>query len=361
VTLREIAALISARIDADASDGGLEIRRVAKIEEAGEGDITFLANPKYVRFLATTNASAVIIADALKEIPPREGRGPVYLRVQDPYSSFVRVLAAFNPPPDPVAPGVHPTATVMLSARLGRDVRIGPHAVIGERTVVGDGVMIGANVAVGDDVVIGPDSLLYPNVTVREGCRIGARVILQPGAVIGSDGFGFAPRKDGSYDKIPQIGIVVIEDDVEIGANTTIDRATMGETRIGRGAKLDNLIQIAHNVTIGPHTVIAAQTGVSGSTRIGAHCVFAGQVGLAGHIEIADRTTIGAQSGLHRSITTPGEQWFGYPAMPARQAMRVMGALGQLPDLLADVRALKKRLEDLQARLENTAPPGPKA
>jgi UDP-3-O-[3-hydroxymyristoyl] glucosamine N-acyltransferase len=157
------------------------------------------------------------------------------------------------------------------------------------------------------------------------------------------------------------MGIVVIEDDVEIGANTTIDRATMGETRIGRGAKLDNLIQIAHNVTIGAHTVIAAQTGVSGSTRIGAHCVIAGQVGFAGHLEIADRTSVGAQSGLHRSIPTPGEQWFGYPAMPARQAMRVAGAVGQLPDLIVEVRALKRRLEDLQSRLENSAPPGAKA
>jgi UDP-3-O-[3-hydroxymyristoyl] glucosamine N-acyltransferase len=156
------------------------------------------------------------------------------------------------------------------------------------------------------------------------------------------------------------MGIVVVEDDVEIGANTTVDRATMGETRIGQGAKLDNLIQVAHNVSIGPHTVIAAQTGISGSTRIGAHCVIAGQVGFAGHLENADRTMIGAQSGLHRSITAPGEQWFGYPAMPARQAMRIVGAWGQLPDLLADVRALKKLLADLQARLEHAAPPGPK-
>jgi len=361
VTLRDIAALINARIDADVSDGGLEIRRVAKIEEAGEGDITFLANPKYIRFLATTNASAVIVGNALKDIPPREGRGPVFLRVQDPYLSFVRVLAAFHPPPDPVAPGIHPTAVVAPSARMGLDVRVGAYAVIGERTVVGDGAMIGAHVAVGDDVTIGTGSLLYPNVTVREGCRIGARVTVQPGAVIGSDGFGFAPRNDGSYDKIPQMGIVVIEDDVEIGANTTIDRATMGETRIGRGTKLDNLIQIAHNVTIGPHTVIAAQTGVSGSTRVGAHCLIGGQAGFAGHIEIADRTMIGAQSGLHRSITTPGESWFGSPVLPARLAMRAIGAFGQLPDLLADVRALKKHLEDLQTRLDKAAPPGPKA
>lgn len=361
MTLQAIADLINARIDADPTGGSLEIRRVAKIEEAGAGDLTFLANPKYVRFLATTNASAVIVGLALKGIPEREGRGPALLRVQDPYLSFVRVLAAFHPPPDPVAPGIHPTAVIAPGATLGKDVRVAAYAVIGERVVVGDGAMIGPHVAVGNDVSIGPGSLLYPHVTIREGCRIGARVILQPGAVVGSDGFGFAPRKDGSYDKIPQMGIVVIEDDVEVGANTTIDRATMGETRIGRGAKLDNLIQIAHNVTVGPHTVIAAQTGVSGSTRIGANCVIGGQVGFAGHIEIADRTMIGAQSGLHRSIAAPGEQWFGYPAMPARQAMRVMGAMGQLPDLIADVRALKKRLEDLQSRLENAAPPGPRA
>jgi UDP-3-O-[3-hydroxymyristoyl] glucosamine N-acyltransferase len=371
VTLPEIADLIHARLEAAAPDGGPDIKRVAKIEEAGAGDITFLSNPKYAKFLATTSASAVIVAESLKDLPARKDRGPALLRVRDPYLSFVRVLAAFNPPPDPVPPGIHPSAHVAASARLGRDVRIGAHALVGERADLGDGAMIGAGAVVGDDVTIGPGTLLYPHVTVRERCKIGARVILQPGAVVGSDGFGFAPRPDGSYDKIPQMGIVVIEDDAEIGANTTIDRATLGETRIGKGVKLDNLVQIAHNVTVGPHTVIAAQSGIAGSTRIGAHCVIAGQVGIVGHLEIADRTTIAAQSGIHRAITKPGESWFGTPALPYRQALRVMGSLGHLPEIISEIRALKLRLEELRGRPgvppsadPTTGPgstPGPKA
>jgi UDP-3-O-[3-hydroxymyristoyl] glucosamine N-acyltransferase len=242
---------------------------------------------------------------------------------------------------------------------------------VGERADLGDRAMIGAGAVVGDDVTIGPGTLLYPHVTVRGRCKTGARGILQPGAVVGSDGFGFAPRPDGSYDKIPQMGIVVIEDDAEIGANTTIDRATLGETRIGKGVKLDNLVQIAHNVTVGPHTVIAAQSGIAGSTRIGAHCVIAGQVGIVGHLEIADRTTIAAQSGIHRAITKPGESWFGTPALPYRQALRVMGSLGHLPEIISEIRALKLRLEELRGRPgvppsadPTTGPgstPGPKA
>jgi UDP-3-O-[3-hydroxymyristoyl] glucosamine N-acyltransferase len=209
--------------------------------------------------------------------------------------------------------------------------------------------MIGHGCVLGNGVTIGKDTILYSNVSVREGCRIGDRVIIQPGAVIGGDGFGFAPSPDGTYRKIPQLGIVVIEDDVEIGANTTIDRATMGETRICRGAKLDNLIQVAHNVVIGENTVIAAQTGISGSTRIGRNCMIAGQVGFTGHIEIADGTKIGAQSGVHRSVHEPGTTILGYPAMPQREAVRAMAALGRLPEALADLRELRNRLERLEA------------
>jgi UDP-3-O-[3-hydroxymyristoyl] glucosamine N-acyltransferase len=195
---------------------------------------------------------------------------------------------------------------------------------------------------------------------VREGCRIGARVILQPGAVIGSDGFGFAPRTDGTFEKIPQVGIVVIEDDVEIGANTTVDRATLGETRIRRGAKLDNLIQVAHNVVIGENTVIAAQAGISGSTKLGRNCMIGGQVGFAGHIDIADRTKIGAQSGLHRDVNEPGTSLLGYPAMPQREAMRVMGAMAHLPDALTAIRELRAAVDRLEqevaARRQNSTP-----
>ncbi|MBI4535449.1 MAG: UDP-3-O-(3-hydroxymyristoyl)glucosamine N-acyltransferase, partial [Ignavibacteriae bacterium] len=255
--LREIAAVLDAEI---VGNERREIQRVAKIEEAGEGDITFIANPKYGKYLETTRASAVIVGKDLKSEYENGGdTSPTLLRVNDPYSSFLRVLQIFNPPVDPLPPGIHQSAIVPASALLGRDVRIGANAVLGERCRIGDNAMIGHGVVIGDDVEVGAGSLLYHNMTVRERCKIGARVIIHSGTTIGSDGFGFAPKPDGTYEKIPQLGIVVIEDDVEIGANCTVDRATMGETIIKKGAKLDNLIQVAHNVTIGENTVIAAQ------------------------------------------------------------------------------------------------------
>ena len=348
--LGEIAALIGAAVGE--TEGEIEIRRVAKIEEAAAGDITFLANPKYLKYLSSTAASAVILGRHV-DVPARQTTIAL-LRVDDPYGAFLRALVALEPSPDPVPPGIHPTAVIDPTAALGHEVRVGAHAVVGPGCQLGDHVMLGHGVVLGEGVTIGPESLLHHRVTVRERCRIGARVIVQSGAVIGSDGFGFAPRADGTYEKIPQTGIVVIEDDVEIGANTTIDRATIGETVIGRGAKLDNLIQIAHNVVVGDHTVIAAQTGVSGSTRLGRNCIIAGQVGFVGHIEIADRTTIAAQSGVHKSVAKPGETLFGYPAHPHRQSLRMQGALTQLPDLLATVRELQQKvatLEDALSRL----------
>lgn len=345
--LADIAALIGARVEG--TEGEIEIRHVAKIEEAGAEDITFVANPKYQRFLGATRAAAVIVSPAVAEAAGSPG--PVLLRVEDPYGAFLRVLATLEPLPDPVPPGIHPTAVVHASAVLGSDVRLGAHVVVGPGCRLGERVALGHGVVLGEDVEVGDDSLLHHRVTVRERCRIGQRVIIQPGAVIGSDGFGFAPRADGSYEKIPQTGIVVIEDDVEIGANTTIDRATLGETVIRQGAKLDNLIQIAHNVVVGEHTVIAAQAGVSGSTRLGRHCIIAGQVGFVGHIEIADRTTVGAQSGVHKSVTRPGETLFGYPAHPHRQSLRMQGALTHLPDLLGTVRMLEQRVAELEKAL----------
>jgi UDP-3-O-[3-hydroxymyristoyl] glucosamine N-acyltransferase len=347
--LRDIATLLNAEVE---GSGDVEIRRVAKIEEAGEGDITFLANPKYTKHLASTGASAVIVSRGLTLSPEeRAQRLPVLLRVDDPYVGFLRILVTFNPPKDPYPPGIHATAVIHPSASLGAGVRVGAHAVIGEGVRVDDGVSIGHGVVLGDGVQIGPATLLYAHVTVHEGCRIGARVIMHSGTVIGSDGFGFAPKPDGTYEKIPQLGIVVIEDDVEIGANCTVDRATLGETRIKKGAKLDNLIQVAHNVVIGENTVIAAQAGISGSTKIGANCMIGGQVGFTGHIEIADRTKIGAQSGVHRSVTEPGGSYFGYPAMPQREALRVSAAMTHVPDLLATVRDLKAKIERLEKEI----------
>ncbi len=347
--VRDIAALLNAET---VGNDAVEIRRVAKIEEAREGDITFIANPRYIRFLGTTHASAVIIgkklnlAEAGATPPP-----PILLRVDDPYASFLKVLATFHPPRDPLPPGIHPTACIAQSARLGPDVRIGAYAVIGEDCSIGEKTIIGHGTVIGEGVKVGSSSLLYSNVTVREGCVIGSGVIIHPGVVIGGDGFGFAPKPDGTYEKIPQLGIVVIEDDVELGANTTIDRATLGETRVKKGVKLDNLIMVAHNVVVGENTVSAAQAGISGSTKVGKNCMIGGQVGITGHLEIADNTKLGAQSGIHHSIHQPGKTYFGSPAYPQREAFRVQGALTQLPDWLNTVRALEKRVGELEKEL----------
>jgi UDP-3-O-[3-hydroxymyristoyl] glucosamine N-acyltransferase len=347
--LRDIARLVGGDLE---GEGEREIQRVAKIEEAADGDITFVANPRYTRYVETTHAAAVIVGRGLKldnDVRPRAA----LVRVDDPYLSFLKVLLAFNPPKDPLPPGVHPTAIVHSTAALGSDVRIGAYVVIGEGCRIGDGAMICHGAVLGDRAEVGRGSLLYPLVAVREGCRIGARVIVHSGTVIGSDGFGFAPRPDGTYEKIPQLGVVVVEDDVEIGANCTLDRATMGETRVKRGTKLDNLIQVGHNVVIGEHTVIAAQTGISGSTKIGRNNMIGGQVGFTGHLSIADGTKIGAQSGIHRSIEKPGAVYFGTPAIPQREAFRVQGALTQLPELLVTIRQLRQRLEELEKEVED--------
>lgn len=345
MTVNEIAE----HIDADViGDGSIEIHGTAKIEDASPGQITFVSHPKYLRFLASTKASAVIISKSVEasKLPPID-KGPVLLRVDDPYVGFLFVLERFNPQPDILPPGIHPTAIIPESVTVGRDVRIGAHVVLGERCRIDEQTVIAHGTVVGDDVHIGSNTILYPNVTIREGCRIGSRVIIHSGTVVGSDGFGFAPQKDGSYRKIPQVGIVVIEDDVEVGSNCSIDRATMGETRICRGVKLDNLIQIAHNVIIGENTVIAAQTGISGSTKVGKHCVLAGQVGLVGHIEIADNTIIAAQSGVPKSITKSGT-YFGYPAKEHSRALRIEAVIRRLPELMNDIEELKRELTRLK-------------
>ncbi|MGA9115492.1 MAG: UDP-3-O-(3-hydroxymyristoyl)glucosamine N-acyltransferase [Bacteroidota bacterium] len=349
MTLREVAALLGADLE---GDGGREIRGVAKIEEAREGDLTFVANARYIRRLADTRASAVIVGRDLHRDMPSPETGPALLRVEDPYAAFLKVLVVFHPVPDPLPPGVHPSSVIAPTASLAQGVRVGPLAVIGERCSLGEGAMLGACSVLGDDVRVGARSVLHAGVIVRERCVIGSRVVLHPGVVIGGDGFGFAPRPDGSYEKIPQTGIVVIEDDVELGANTTVDRATMGETRVRAGAKLDNLIMVAHNAVVGEHTVIAAQAGISGSTRIGGHSMIGGQAGITGHLEIAEGTRIGAQSGVHHSIHTPGTTVFGSPAYPQREAFRIQGSLAQLPSLAEALRVLQARLERLEQELE---------
>ncbi len=354
--LRDIAILLKAEL---VGDPERDIVRVAKIEEAVEGDLTFLANPKYARYLGETRASAVIVGKTIVLPPGRSAAELALLRVDDPYASFVHAVVAFHPPGPPVQPGIHPSAVIDKTAVVGDGARIAPAAVVGPGCRIGDRSMLGPGVVLGDGVSVGRDCILYANVVVREHCVLGDRVILQPGAVIGGDGFGFAPQGDGTYEKIPQVGIVVIEDDVEIGANTTIDRATLGETRIKKGTKLDNLIQVAHNVVIGENTVSAAQAGISGSTRIGRNVMIGGQVGFTGHLEIADGTKIGAQSGVHRSVNKPNTTIFGFPAVPQREAFRIQGAITQLPELLETIRKLQHEVDELRRRIESAEPPVP--
>ena len=336
----ELANLIEAEI---IGDENVEIKKISRIEEANPGDLTFISNPKYEKFFDSTKASAVIVS---KNFAKRR-EDIVLLLTSDPYLAFVKALKALTEEPELLPPGIHPTAIVSNTAKIGKDVKIGAYVVVEDNAEIGDKTTIMHGTVIGKKVKIGKETIIYPNVTIYHECEIGDRVIIHSGTVIGSDGFGFAPKPDGSYEKIPQRGKVVIEDDVEIGSNCSIDRATIGKTLIKKGSKLDNLIQVAHNVVIGENTVIAAQTGIAGSTKIGKNCVIAGQVGITGHIEIADRTTIAAQSGVSRAITEPGKVYFGYPAKERSKAARIEGALRQLPELLKEFKELKNKIEKL--------------
>lgn len=350
MTIHEIAEWLGGELFGRTLEAAPEIDRVAKIEEAGTGSLTFLANPKYEKHLTTTGATAVLVSRKL-DLKKFEGHSSlIFIRVDDPYSAFLQVLKRFTPAVDPFSAGIHSTAAISPSAVLGKNVSLGAHAVIGEQAVIGENTKIGPGCVIGNFARVGKDCLLFSHAVVYHQCQVGDRVTLHAGVVVGSDGFGFAPNADGSYEKIPQLGIVVIEDDVEIGANTTIDRATMGETRICRGVKLDNLIQIAHNVVVGENTVIAAQTGISGSSKIGKNCMIAGQVGIAGHIDIADRTVILAQSGIPNNITEPGKTFFGYPADEARKAQRAYVAMKMLPDTLREIAALQRKVAELEQK-----------
>ncbi len=349
--LSDLAKLVEGEL---LTGGDTEIERVAKIEEASSGDITFLANLKYKRYLATTLASAVLVARDMQFTDLNKRTTPLHLvRVADPYKSFLRLVDKFFPPPDPLPQGIHPSAVIAKSATIDPHAAIGAHVVVGEHCTIGKHVSLHAGSVLGDNVEIGDESLLYANVSVREQCRIGKRVIIHSGTVIGSDGFGFAPDEGGTFEKIPQRGNVIVEDDVEIGANCTIDRATIGATQIKHGVKLDNLIQVGHNVVIGENTVIAGQSGISGSTKIGKNCMIAGQVGFAGHLTIADGTIILAQSGIPKSIKEPGKTYFGYPAKEIHVALRTEGAIRELPDLIVEIRQLQQRLEKLEQHLQH--------
>ncbi len=324
-------------------NGDQVITGPAKIEEAGPGQVSFVANEKYYRFLGDAKASLLIVHT---DAPVGDGAdGRSFLKVGDPYTAFVFVLREFAGARQVAAPGIAASAFVDPTARLGRNVSVGEHAVVGERCVVGDDSVIGPNTVLMQDVSIGSGCVLYPQVTCYDGTEIGDRVVVHSGTVIGADGFGFAPQKDGSYIKIPQMGTVQIEDDVEIGANTTIDRATMGKTLVCKGAKIDNLVQIAHNCRIGEDTVIASQAGISGSVRIGRQCLIGGQAGFAGHLEIADRVSVAAKAGISKSFTDPGQAIRGVPAQPMRDQLRQEAQI-------RGIGAMKERIDELEAQLK---------
>jgi UDP-3-O-[3-hydroxymyristoyl] glucosamine N-acyltransferase len=321
-------------------DETLKVENIAKIEEAQTGDISFIANPKYEKFLSATNATAIIISNRLKhDAPPKH---QAYIKVEDAYAGFVFVLEKFAPKPEGLKLGVHYSAVVQ--SPVSPSCAIGANAFIGKNCAIGERVLIYPNVVIMDNCAIGDDTTIYPNVTIYQGAKIGSRVVIHSGAVIGADGFGFAPQPDGSYKKIPQIGVVVIEDDVEIGANVCIDRATLGETVIFKGVKLDNLVQVAHNVVIGRNTVIASQAGVSGSTKIGDGCMIGGQAGFAGHLELGDKITVGAQSGVSKSFLKSGQAVRGYPARPLREQLRQEAYLAKIGDLFEQVKKLEAEL-----------------
>ena len=332
--LKDIAERLDCRL---AGDGDIEITAVAGLEEAGPGELTFLSNPRYARLLRETKASAVIIAGEVEDLPIS------FLISDNPYLDFARALELFYQPPQPKT-GIHPSAAIAASASIGRNASIGPYAVIGERAVIGNNAVIHSHVAIYEGVRIGDDFLAHSHVTVREFCEIGDRVIVQNGAVIGSDGYGFAQQKDGAHYKIVQSGKVVIEDDVEIQANSCIDRAAVGETRIQRGSKIDNLVQIGHAVKVGENAILCAQVGISGSTTIGNNCVFAGQVGLVNHLNIGDNVLITAQSGVPSDVAS-GQKLSGYPAMDNRRWLRCAAVFNRLPELEKKIRELAKKLE----------------
>ena len=333
--LRELAGQLGCEL---LGDGEVEIRGVAGLEQAGPGDLSFLANPKYAPLLASTAASAVIVARGQDAALPR-------LVAESPYLAFARAISLLKPPAQPAA-GVHPSAQVHPSAVLGAGVHVGALAVVGARVQVGARSVLHPHVVLYDDVRIGEDCLLHSGVQVREGCRLGSRVVVQNGAVIGADGFGFAKDGEGRYQKFPQVGIVVIEDDVEIGALTAVDRAALGETRIGRGSKLDNLVQVGHSVTIGRDSVLCGQVGIAGSSKVGNRVTLAGQVGVAGHLEIGDGVIVTAQSGVPGNVE-PGTILSGSPAFANRGWLKSSAVFTRLPELQKRVRELERRLESL--------------
>jgi UDP-3-O-[3-hydroxymyristoyl] glucosamine N-acyltransferase len=345
-TAQQIATLIQGKLEGDPN---AKVSEVAKIEEAKEGSLSFIANPKYEEYIYTSKASIVIVNDSFEVNTPVHA---TLIRVKDAYLGFATLLEKYK---DIISgsgkTGVEPQSFVSPTATIGKDAYIGAFTYIGENVKIGIGVKIYPGCYIGNNAEIGDNTKLFAGVKVYDECKIGNRVVIHSGTVIGGDGFGFAPLNDGTYKKVPQIGNVIVEDDVEIGANTTIDRATMGSTVIRKGVKLDNLIQIAHNVEIGENTVIAAQTGISGSTKVGKNCVIGGQVGMVGHITIADGTRINAQSGISKSVVAPYTALNGSPAFDYKSTLKSQAIFRNLPELQQRLQRLEETVQELTALL----------
>lgn len=340
----QIATLLGGKIEGNPD---AKVTGVAKIEEANFGSLCFISNPKYEEYLYTTEASVVLVNESLSL---QKTTKSTLIRVPDAYASFALLLEKYNEMVALNVPkGIEQPSFIAATAQIGKDVYIGAFSYIGEGAIIGDNCQIYPNCYVGKNVHIGMGVKLFAGVKVYEDCVLGNRTVIHSGSVIGGDGFGFAPQNDGTYKKIPQIGNVIIEEDVEIGSNVTIDRATMGNTIIRKGVKLDNLIQIAHNVEIDENTVIAAQTGVAGSTKIGKSCMIGGQVGIIGHIHIADNTNINAQSGVSKSVDTPNTVLNGTPAFDYKSVLKSQAIFRHLPELQQKIQELEKLVAELSA------------
>jgi UDP-3-O-[3-hydroxymyristoyl] glucosamine N-acyltransferase len=344
IQLKEAADLIGGKIFGQTD---ISFSNIARIDEAQPGDLTFLYLPNYEKYFAGTKASIILVKRGFEHT-----RDDItYVEVEKPNVALHKIITSYFMPEIELS-GIDESAYVHPSAVLGENIALGKNVVVSDGCVIGDNTKIFHNTVLLKNVLIGADSLIFQNVSIREDCKIGDRAIIHPGVVIGSDGFGFSPDEKGVYQKIPQIGVVEIGNDVEIGANCAIDRAAIGKTIIGNGVKMDNFIQIAHNVEVGDNTVLSAQSGISGSTKVGKNCILAGQVGVAGHIQITDGVIIGAQSGVSKSLKTPGK-YFGYPAKEMRTSLRLEGHYRNLPKYSERIKELENKLAELEKKFEN--------
>ncbi|MBR0434067.1 MAG: UDP-3-O-(3-hydroxymyristoyl)glucosamine N-acyltransferase [Bacteroidaceae bacterium] len=345
-TAQQIAQYIGGVIEgkADAS-----VHTFAKIEEGVEGALSFYYDPKFEPYVYQTRSTIILVPSTFQPAQPVKA---TLVRVDDPRMAIGRLLSLYESM-KPKRTGIDPLAYVSPTAKIGKDVYLAPFAAVGDGAEIGDGTALHPHATVGAGAKVGKDCILYANATVYHDCRVGDRCILHAGSVVGADGFGFAPSADG-YEKIPQIGIAVLEDDVELGANACVDRATMGATIIHNDVKIDNLVQVGHNVEVKSHTVLCAQVGIAGSTTVGEWCTFTGQVGVAGHISIADRTTLGAQSGVPGNIRKPGQTLMGYPAIDPKVFARSSAVFKTLPDMAIQLRQLQKEVEALKSQIANS-------